>query len=92
MTKYFSDYRVCTGRVKELMSAPVECYQQLQEFLAPYEELRWLHEIQTKQYHSACSTLITCADIEEQSLSKQKVCAMLSLVIACFLSHPASIG
>ena len=55
------------------MSAPVECYQQLEEFLAPYEELRWMHEIQTKQYHCAYSTLRSCADIEEQSLSKQKV-------------------
>lgn len=62
-----------TGKIKELMSVPTECYQQLEEFLAPYEELRWMHEVQTKQYHSAYSTLVTCASTEEQSLSKQKV-------------------
>jgi len=55
------------------MSAPVECYQQLQEFLAPYEELRWMHEINTTQYHSAYCTLTACANNELQSLTKQKV-------------------
>lgn len=64
---------VGTGRIKELMSAPVECYQELEEFLAPYEELRWMHEINTRQYHSAYSTLSACAHNERQSLAKQKV-------------------
>lgn len=64
---------VRTGRIKELMSAPAECYQQLEEFLAPYEELRWMHEVHVKQYHSAYTTLTSCANNEQQSLSKQKV-------------------
>ena len=64
---------VSTGRIKELMSAPAECHKQLEEFLAPYEELRWLHELQTRQYHSAYSTLTVCASAEGQCLSKQKV-------------------
>lgn len=61
------------GRIKELLSAPAECHQQLIEFLAPYDELRWLHEINTKQYHSAYCTLTTCANNEHQSLAKLKV-------------------
>ena len=64
----------CIGRIKELMSAPVECYQQLEEFLTPYEELRWMHEIHTKQYHSAYSSLTACAaNRGVQLLAKQKV-------------------
>ena len=69
------------------MSVPAECYQQLDEFLAPYEELRWLHEIQTKQYHSACSTLISCANIEEQCLSKQKVMPYISILLVYCHTH-----
>ena len=65
---------ICTGRIKELMSVPEQCYQQLDEFLAPYEELRWMHEIHTKQFHSAYSTLSAyAANGGQQSLAKQKV-------------------
>ena len=56
------------------MSAPVECYRQLEEFLTPYEELRWMHEVHTKQYHLAYSSLTACAaNSVQQSLAKQKV-------------------
>ena len=56
------------------MSAPVECHHQLEEFLTPYEELRWMHEVDTKQYHLAYSSLATCAaNSGQQSLAKQKV-------------------
>ncbi|XP_065919919.1 nuclear pore complex protein Nup133-like isoform X2 [Dysidea avara] len=60
------------GRIKELMSVPVECYSELEEFLSPYEELRWLHEVHTKQYNKAYTTLAKCAANEQQSLAKQK--------------------
>ena len=53
------------------MSAPVECYRQLEEFLTPYEELRWMHEVHTKQYHLAYSSLTACAaNSVQQSLAK----------------------
>lgn len=66
---------VCVGRIKELMSAPVECYRELEEFLTPYEELRWLHEVHTRQYHLAYSSLTAAcaANSAQQSLAKQKV-------------------
>ena len=68
-----NSYVIYTGRIKELMSVPVECYSELEEFLSPYEELRWLHEVHTKQYNKAYTTLAKCAANEQQSLAKQKV-------------------
>jgi len=55
------------------MSVPAECYSELEEFLSPYEELRWLHEIHTKQYHKAYATLAKCATSQQRSLAKRKV-------------------
>ena len=77
------------------MSAPVECYRQLEEFLTPYEELRWMHEVHTKQYHLAYSSLTACAaNSVQQSLAKQKVWLMggglkklsIYVTIVCLLS------
>ena len=70
------------------MSAPMECYRQLEEFLTPYEELRWMHEIQTKQYHSAYSSLTACAaNSGQQSLEKQKVRLYCSVGILSTCYH-----
>lgn len=68
------------GRIKELMSAPAQCYQQLEEFLGPHEELRWMHELHTKQYHLAYSTLVNYAEAEQRSLAKQKVVICIDCV------------
>lgn len=69
--EFLFQWLLLNGRKRELMNQSEEYWRELDKFLVPHPELRWLHLLQTKQFEPA-SDLLTELALQEQDATTRR--------------------
>jgi nuclear pore complex protein Nup133 len=69
--EFLFQWFLLNGRKRELLTQSEEYWRELDKFLVPHPELRWLHLVQTKQFEPA-SDLLTELALQEQDATTRR--------------------